>query len=417
MNQPFRLSKSGPRFQAPEAANKCGVPRNEAPHREVDQNEVSQTERAQNGYSQNEGARIEVPQSKLAKTEAPQNKSARNEQAQNERAKIRNTEDTFTGSNSQPNGTGFFKLSVRTFSLPQLQKLSGDCFRLFLWMSSKAWRYLSADGTLRASIGYIAAATGMSHATISRSVKTLRDEGLIRLVENDYKKGNLWHVSPLAFGGPGDMPPQFELPQNGGTQKEVVDASKRGGSSLNLRPKPPQIEAENRVLETIEISQTGAEPLFDRIARIRAANKQKSERECLTKLLKTYAPKELEMAVSFLEKNGVLGTRQPCHSLFKYLLSAADDVIKAATKRCHVQPVGAVSCDLELEQSRQVGAAAVEAFENELSQAERESFTSRFIEKELSWGYVPSKSLLNRLVAFRWYSERNLPQQEVRVCG
>jgi hypothetical protein len=70
--------------------------------------------------------------------------------------------------NGGTNGGSFFRLSDRAFSSPLLQRISGDCFRLFLWMSARAWRYVKSEGTLRASIGFIEEGTAMSHATIVR---------------------------------------------------------------------------------------------------------------------------------------------------------------------------------------------------------------------------------------------------------
>ena len=66
-----------------------------------------------------------------------------------------------------------------------------------------------------------------------------------------------------------------------------------------MRGKAPQIEVEIRSLKKIqEISQEAAHPLFARVAKIRSVEKQKSERECLVGLLKTYSPAELEVKES-----------------------------------------------------------------------------------------------------------------------
>lgn len=445
VNQPFNLSKTTPSFRVPDGTNKQEAPRNEAPRLEAPHYKQTQIEQSQVETPQKEAPQFErphnevgramksrentgvcqPPQNKYAHPERPRSESAQSEPPQNEIAQNKGPQFK-APQNEQPqiekasvNGLGFFKLSDRTFSSPQLQKLSGDCFRLFVWMSSKAWRYQNSDGTLRASIGYIESATGMSHATISRCVKALRDEGLIKLLENDYKRGNLWKISPVALGGsgPGDMPPQFEPPQNEGPQKETVAASKRGGSSLNLRAKPPQNEGEIRNIEYIEISQKGAGPLFARISKLRAAEKQKSERESLNTLLKTYSGEELESAVTYLEKHGILGSHAPCHSPFRYLVSAADDVLKAVSKNRLVARVTPPARDVDVETSKRQADEAMMAFESELTSPERESFVQQYVQKEFNWGYLPKKELLSRLVAVHWYSQRHGQQQLARACG
>jgi hypothetical protein len=87
------------------------------------------------------------------------------------------------------------------------------------------------------------------------------------------------------------------------------------------------------------------------------------------------------------------------------LISAADDVLRAAQKQ---QPVAVTvrsgeDSDSEIKAKAQ---AALTAFENQLSAEERETFISSYVEREYTWGYVPSKSLLTRLAADRWYSQQ-----------
>jgi hypothetical protein len=458
VSEPLRLSKNGPSFTPPEGLHRQEeVPRNEGPQTErpranqpqnkdphfevtlvegaserkevkipqifdLPQNEMAQregthAEHPQNEVAHDEPAPIEGPQNKVAQGEFPQLEIAQNEVPRSEKAKEKKARGAGTP-NASTSGGSFFRLSDRAFSSPELQGISGDCLRLFLWMSSRAWRYLKSDGTLRASIGYIEEGTAMAHATISRCIKTLREEGLIALLETDYKRGNVWQVSPIAFAGsgPGDLPPRFELPRIEGAQNAPAAPSKRGSTSLELRGKEPQIEAEIRSLKKIqEISQEAASPLFARVAKIRSVEKQKSEREYLLALLETYTPGELELAVSFLEKNGILGTHEPCHSLFRYLASAADDVIKTATRGRVLHAVVTPKTEVEEDRTKEMSQEALAAFEAELSLEERESIINTYIEQEFTWGYVPSKSLVTRLAAVRWDTQRNSQRQNAQA--
>ena len=119
----------------------------------------------------------------VARTEVPQNEVAQRESATPQ---------------------GFFKLSHGVFGEPLLRDLSGDCFRLFLWLSSRAWRYPTSGGVVRASVGYIELHAGMSHATISRGLKTLKEKGLITALES--------RISPLTKDSSMNLNNQTTIP-------------------------------------------------------------------------------------------------------------------------------------------------------------------------------------------------------------
>jgi hypothetical protein len=91
----------------------------------------------------------------------------------------------------------------------------------------------------------------MSHATISRGLKTLKENGLISLLITDFKQGNLWKVSSLAHGGKGPdaLPPQDRGPQNEEAQKAGQTLSKRGGSALKMSGELPQKESNIRSIK------------------------------------------------------------------------------------------------------------------------------------------------------------------------
>jgi len=198
-----------------------------------------------NERAQNEEPQVEKARKELAQVDPPQKEAAQKEVPlipQVERPQIEEPQREV--------GTpqGFFKLSHGVFSEPLLKDLSGDCFRLFLWLSSRAWRFPSSGGVVRASVGYIEMQAGMSHATISRGLKTLKEKGLISIVEVDFKIGNLWQVSSLACGNPShdDKPPRDKAPQNEAAQIVNGGASKNGSRSLKMRSHPPQNEQDLR---------------------------------------------------------------------------------------------------------------------------------------------------------------------------
>jgi hypothetical protein len=446
VNEPVRLSKSAPSFKPPQEAP--SVSGNEAPLREVPPSEVPSLEATHNEQPANEDARKELAQREGPQTEAAQNKATQskqprienarvevlhielpqievtqpdhtqNEQARNEapREKLPKKE---APRSEQPSGS-FFRLSDRAFSYPVLQKLSGDCLRLFLWMSSRGWRYQNSDGSLRASVGFIEDNTAMSHATISRCLKTLRQGRLIDLLEMDYKRGNVWSVSPVAFAGcdPENLPPRFGGPQNEALRNESSPASKRDDSHLSLREKPPQFEGQVRkIKKDKKLSQEGAEKLFERIEAIRAPEKQRSEREGLIQLLEKYQPTELENALAYVERYGTL-SGEKCHSPFRYLLVAVDDVLRTCGKtsfriaaKLSAQQVESASRDVEQEAEK--NRKALDAFRTEVNDEERSKFIDAYTAKEFSWGFKPSSDLIVRLAAIQWFAERQLLQNAV----
>jgi len=275
INEPLRLSKPTETVGATDAALRYEVPHSEAPrpslpknegvHKEAARGEITRGRQAQSGspsgeLAQNEANYIEPKIAKLSPTKNAQSGAAQREQAptegsrtglsQNEPAPI---EKTYTksprleaaqGERPFDVAQGFFKLSHAIFSHPRLRELSGDCFRLFLWLSCRAWRYPDSDGTVRASVGYMESHIGMGHATVSRGLRSLKETGLVSLEEVNFKRGNLWRITPLALGtfDPENAPPRLKAPQHEPPKNRSEACSKRGAGSLTLSKKPPQSE-------------------------------------------------------------------------------------------------------------------------------------------------------------------------------
>lgn len=226
VNEPLRLPSKGPQFQAPQTEGPHSVPiRNELPQIDVAPMQVPQNERSQNKESlkkapRKEHARFEGPNTsnEHAPKEAPHSDVTQTEMA----SEIVGTEE---------NMRGYFKLSHAIFSDRILRELPGDCFRLFLWMSSRAWRFPTSEGILRASVNFVTEQTGMSHATVSRALKALKETELVSLIKTDFKRGNVWKVFPIAYGG--------QDPQNC-----PLILSRLKLRNLKRRKKAPQYERE-----------------------------------------------------------------------------------------------------------------------------------------------------------------------------
>lgn len=249
---------------------------NELPKTEATENEVAPIKATQNKVplviqpqieeSKNEGPLREVPQHSPPQSQAPHLKQpqiekallepTQNEAPKNAKVHPRGSEQTQIEAPQREVAVpqGFFKLSHAVFSEPLLQGLSGDCFRLFLWISSRAWRYPTSGGVLRASVSYIEANTGMSHATISRGLKTLKEKDLVAIMEVDFKNGNKWRISSLACGysNGDDRPPGNKAPQNEVAQVEGKATSKSGSQHLKSRHLLSQNEGDLRSIKNIK---------------------------------------------------------------------------------------------------------------------------------------------------------------------
>ena len=255
----------------------------------------------------------------------------------------------------------------------------------------------------------------MSHATISRCLKTLKEEALVELLEIDYKRGNLWSISPIAFAGcePENLPPRSE-----GPRKKAPPASKRDRSHLNLREKAPQNEGQIRsIKKSKNLSQEGAQAMFDRIEKIRAPEKQKTERDGLLQLLETHTCEEISTTLAYVDRYGTL-SGESCHSPFRYLATAIDDLLQTCRKKGFTQAEKADGKGSQNEakllrderQEDERNRAAIAAFQSELTEEERTKFVSDFVAMEFTFGYKPSDALATRLAAMQWFTGRQSVQ-------
>lgn len=344
VHEPLKLRKDGVVLKAPSD-------RVEVTHVEVPRFHPARTEDAQFEVPQKEvnlsksGKPNEVPSlnSEAARVEAPyvqppRNEGAHFEPAQSEVGSISTLNvprfeqphseaaQVDTVSKRRAGGqSGFFKLSHNVFSEPLLQKLSGDCFRLFLWLSSKAWRYPSSDGLIRAAVRFIEDETGISHANISRSLKALKEAGLISLSETDFKRGNVWRISRLAVGTPG---PDGWLPQKEATNTEVPSSeeratSKRERSNPSLRAEAPQIERNINNKKNNPKNSEKAAVAFSTQQTTPPENDRVDFEQALAIFLAALSEDEQKQVVThFLEKECPQGIRPPAKILQK--LAASD---------------------------------------------------------------------------------------------
>lgn len=266
---------------------------------------------------------VERPQTKQTKTEP-----AQKEAPQTERAPAK----------------GFFMLARSAFADPDLQRLSGDAFRLFIWMSAQAWGYQDSDGTLRASIGFMCGGTGVSHATVSRALGQLKLMKLVELVRTDFKRGNTWSVSsrgvfiPEPGGGPRErkpLVPQSEQPCFESPQVKREADSNRDRSAVKMRQELSRFEGESINFQQVQITKDNSlsgkianEHLRTYFAELKPARKRESELEVFWELRRDYLEAEIVQCFARLSTHGMQGSGVACHSPMAYLAKAMEQVLR-----------------------------------------------------------------------------------------
>ncbi len=242
-----------PPMETQEEAPRKEVSLSEVTPKGLSQKEIPKKEATQNGVPSSKG-----PQKELAHLEGTLSNSPQIQAPKKGEGESGDSQDEVPPielPHNKESDYAFFRLSHRVFSDPKLQGMSGDCFRLFLWMASRAWRYPNSDGKVRAAIRFIEEGTGMSHANVSRCLKTLKSLELVRIVQTDFKQGNIWWVSPLACpngGGGGKGLPKKEAPQFEVARDRNGAASERACGSLKKNTEVPPFEGEIKKLRSIK---------------------------------------------------------------------------------------------------------------------------------------------------------------------
>lgn len=306
-----------------------------------------------------EARQIEVPRTEVPQAEPPQ----------------------IEGASVGP--AGFFRLAHAVFGDLQLRDLTGEEFRIFLWLSTRAWQFPDSDGRLRASVSYIQRGLGSSPASIERALRSLQAKKLLRLAVRDFKLGNLWEVSPKAVdrGPPGGARGrgewhQIEVSQNGGAQSEAPQTDPAAPSSCVSSPRammeqPPQVEAEVRTsknsqerqertprVRAVQVQDFGPKVLayFDRPMPSRQRDR---EARAFAELRLTYSPEQIDRALAWVKSHGLPGSGQPVHSPLQFLavgIASVPGMLEQPERRDHRPSVSTI--DDGLDQAARAFAAA-----------------------------------------------------------
>lgn len=314
------------------AAPRSELSHNKEPHDEQPRNQPPQVADTQSGFTPNSQGLDRYDQNEAAQFAPAQKKVAQNETARDERPRYEPAQPARTSRD------GFFRMATRLFDEPRLRALSGEAFRVFLWMSSQAWRYRDSDGRVKASTSLISRCTGVSEATVSRCLAALLSAKLIERLQVDYMLGNLWRVEPVAVA-------QVEAAQNEHTQLQGAAPSSRGGSTIISRRQPPQNEVHSKKdldfkdSKSLPLDEIADETLRVYFRDLKPAGKRESEWAAYRELRADYGEGDLARAIGYLQLHGVGGGGSfiACHSPVAYLTRAMPQVLAEVLARDHEQ--------------------------------------------------------------------------------
>ncbi len=344
-----------PNVQSPETE----VPRTEHTRIAVAQSEPSHTEEPTVEKPQNEaaiselpkaevpdseippsvGPRIVVSRKEVTKSEAPENEAYSNEVthaeeskrevAQKKSPRIKQSfgevpHDEKMNEEVRGEPRGYFKLAHSVFFDPLLRSLSGDSFRLFLWMSSRAWQFTDSTGALRASVRWITDGTGMSHATVSRALKVLREAGLVEILKHDFHDGNVWQVSTKALW----------VKQ---TENEAAATSNRESSHLKMSDQLPQIEGNIKKQQEkgkkTSLLLDASEHVQFYFQHCKPFRKREAELKSYKGLREDFSDEEIASSLEFLTNHGLPETGEICKAPMAYLSYSMSTVLTEVNKR------------------------------------------------------------------------------------
>ncbi len=320
-------------------------PQKQTAHSELAQNEHSINLQAtdfvelQIAHKHSAGHR-EHPQIEHAKNECAPYENTDFQKARSELAHSDSSKESEKISDEETHGQpkGYFKLSHDVFWNPILRSLSGDCFRLFLWMSSRAWRFPNSDGTVRASVRFITDQTGIARATVTRSLKLLRETDLITAKVN-HRDGNMWFVQPSAVGqyiAPKNQDDRKQHAQNENAHFKNTDGSNRDSSVLTSSKQSAQIEANINydLISTKKTSLSADDPENLRLyfKQVKPFRKRQAEWKNFCELLTDYTKTEIAACLEYLQKYGLPHNNETSHSPFAFLAVSMQQVLTSVSK-------------------------------------------------------------------------------------
>lgn len=299
-----------------------------------------------------------------------------------------------------------------------------DCLLRFSLGFHRSW--------CEAGYSFIAAWTGISDITnVKKSIRTLVTAGIIAKTKAHDSASNSGTIYELPVvkayleylaqqRGPatsrsasGD--PLGAAPTGQNAPRPVSPPAGGRGTPGPVGDSPPKKENPNQKSNKTP-SRDWSVQLDEYLDHVKPASKRESEMFFLGKLLKEYSSQDLTLAVEYVRRFGVLGSREQCHSPLKYLGTAIEQVIPKAreyegilrAEHAYVDRAGDDRAARQNEQSAETElyTAALRAFTAELSQEEQDRCLAEATRENSVMGYAPPLGVLRNLAAMKWFEAR-----------
>jgi phage replication O-like protein O len=147
--------------------------------------------------------------------------------------------------------------------------------------------------------------------------------------------------------------------------------------------------------------------LLDFTETIRPRSKKESERDFLDQLLLEYLPEEIYGSLQHVQKHGVLGSAESCHSPFRYLSTAIEQVL-VCVKRQEKNTLAVSEQHYSEEKGRSEEIERLEiatnAFKSTLTPEEQEAYVDGYIRSKSVGGFCLPRGIAIKLAVSEWYA-------------
>jgi hypothetical protein len=274
---------------------------------------------------------------------------------------------------------------------------------------------------------FICAWTGITDANnVRKSLRTLIDSGLVvKSQEADFvaNRGAVYQVPVvsayqdfLAVREAGKNAVKTELSCDQKSRGQVDPGVANLEAPRQNTPGPGGAKSPKKVRSKENLNSLSGESsgeLLSYLSEIKAPAKRESETDSLWELLNSYSPSETWMALQYVKKFGILGSKEPVHSPLRYLCTAMENVLPKAREYDAVQKralatMAEMPCasPLDVAAKEQERITALKFFETELSQSDQERLLEEMIRENSVKGYCPPATVLRNWAAMRWFESR-----------
>lgn len=229
------------------------------------------------------------------------------------------------------NYNGWMGINCSFFESTNYHLLKPSELKLFLYFNFLRFRYSDKKNRVRASIEYLENGTGLTKSTVKSSMKSLKEKGYLKLVETNFKLGNLYEIKDEYLNE--NKQGKNKLGENKPGEKRLEESLKETGSEVKRDQQQVEIKPENNTLKQIKnlLPQKGAEKLKEHFKEMPEEMARK-ELVSLEKLLGQYDVPLIEEVLRELLLHGV-DSKTEAYFPLTYISKAGKKKIIAAKQR------------------------------------------------------------------------------------